>query len=39
MVRKDEFIFNIVMATLSDGLLSAVVDKNVRIQPPGWGRV
>ena len=39
MVCKDELIFNIVKATLSNGLLAAVVDKNVRIQPPRWVRV
>jgi hypothetical protein len=39
VIREDEFILNVVMATLStESLLSAVVDKNMGIQPLLWGR-
>jgi hypothetical protein len=40
MVRKDEFILNIVMAALSTGFSwSAVVEKGMYIQPLQWTRV
>ena len=39
VIREDEFILNVVMATLSTEFsLSAVADKNVGIQPLLWRR-
>jgi hypothetical protein len=40
MVREDEFILNIVNATLlTEFSSSAFADKNIRIQPLKWVRV